>query len=348
MKSRKFNDGRLTVILLTSMLLYGCLKSEIKCSDEASTTVTLSLVRSILAEQIEEEVKQAKPPPDKSKISAFINDITLSLGDVRTTKKDPNSTKSFCVADFNAQFLNNTITDADATRKFLNFPSTIDYVRQNGLKFEANKLVGSLEYSVQPTDDGKKVYSELIKTQLPLVATSEIVTSALLKTNFGINVAQQASQSSSLIAVAKAKGELDIEAAKVEAAKVEAQKIDAATAAASAAKSFADAKTAQRDKENEKTKLDKNQAELESAKLLLKDANDRLNVVWNAATKAQRDGALSNQRIWLKQRDFDCKAKSETAFPTDFTAQEALRLRCEAEVTLPREAELKKAFAVIP
>lgn len=344
MNTQSFNYRRLTAILLSCILLNGCLKPEIKCSDEASTAVVLSLVKSILAEQIEEEVKQAKPPPDKSKISAFINDVTLSLSDVRTTKKDPNSTKSFCVADFNAQFSNNTITDADATRKFLNFPLTIDYVRQTGLKFEANRLVGSLEYSVQPTDDGKKVYSELTKTQLPLVATSEIVTSALLKTNFGINVAQQASQAASLIAVAKEKQELDIEAAKIEA-----QKIEAATAAsASAAKSLADAKTVQREKENEKNKSDKSQADLESAKLLLKDANDRLNVVWNAATKAQRDAALSNQRIWLKQRDFDCKAKSETAFPTDFTAQEALRLKCEAEVTLPREAELKKAFAISP
>lgn len=330
-KYSRTHIGHLATFLLIGIASTGCMQSEVKCSDEASTSVALSLVKDILSEQIESEIKQSKSVSDKSKINAFLNDTVMSLSDIRTSKKDPNSTKSFCVANFNAQFSNNTVSDADKTRKSLNFPSTIEYVRQNNLKFEANKLSGSLEYSVQPTDDGKKVYAELIKTQLPLSATAEIIASALLKSILEINAAQQASQTSSLVAAAKAKAELEMQNAKID---VEA-----------AAKAAVEMQTAQRDKELEKSKGEKSQVDLESAKILLKDANDRLNVVWNTATKAQREAALPNQRIWLKQRDFDCKTKSEALFPNDFTAQEARRLKCEAEVTLPREQELKKIFS---
>lgn len=303
------------------LLLLGCNKTEVVCSGEMSTATTIDLVKRTIAEGVNDDLQQAKFPIDKSKVSALLNTLAITLTDIRTSQKDPNSTKSFCKANLNVQFSSEIIADADKARKAVATPSIIDFVRENGLKFEANKLTGDFEYSVQPTDDGKKVYSEIIKVQQPIVVTKEIVATALVRSIFDAQQSKNVSGVGSIVASAKEKMETDTRNAEI------------AT------------RNAQLSLENEKLNAEKATLELEKAKIAIKDANDQINIVWNSATKTQKDSALSDQRIWLKQRELDCKTKSTAQFPTDFTMQEATRLFCEAEVTRPRTEVLKRLFA---
>ncbi|MTD33045.1 DUF1311 domain-containing protein [Paludibacterium sp. dN 18-1] len=40
------------------------------------------------------------------------------------------------------------------------------------------------------------------------------------------------------------------------------------------------------------------------------DANGAINLVWQSASKERRAQLLAEQRIWLKQRDLECKLKA--------------------------------------
>lgn len=74
-------------------------------------------------------------------------------------------------------------------------------------------------------------------------------------------------------------------------------------------------------------------------KYMLDEANNRINVVWNGATKDIRKALLPEQKQWLKQRESDCPLKS--------TEEYADRLRCMATMTDGRTEGLKQKIAAM-
>jgi uncharacterized protein YecT (DUF1311 family) len=72
------------------------------------------------------------------------------------------------------------------------------------------------------------------------------------------------------------------------------------------------------------------------AKTNLDQANENLNLVWNATTKDVREQLLAEQRIWLKKRDLECKLESSG---TD--NPEVYGLNCETNMTNERTADLR-------
>ncbi|ABM40069.1 lysozyme inhibitor LprI family protein [Polaromonas naphthalenivorans] len=290
-------------------VLVGCAKNEASCSDETATSVARSLIASSLAEKIETEVKGTKKDVDTSAINALVAQFKISLGDIRTSKKDPNSSKVFCSATIGVQFSEAVIQDADKVRKSISYKPSTEFVRDSGLKFEAYKLIGDFEYSVQPTDDGKKVFAELQGNQKPLLIAAEIASSALLKTVVESAEALKAS-------------ERDAAQAKIQQAEIQKQQSE----------------TEQRQAEEiQKTLRAKNASlQLEEAQLAITQANAKINVAWNAISKIEREAMLPEQRVWLKRRELDCKTKGVAEQATDLTAQETVRLLCEVEMTQKR------------
>lgn len=73
------------------------------------------------------------------------------------------------------------------------------------------------------------------------------------------------------------------------------------------------------------------------AKTNLDNANEYLNLVWNATTKEVRAHLLDEQKIWLKKRELECKLES-----SDKENPEISRLNCEANMTKQRSSELRQ------
>lgn len=73
------------------------------------------------------------------------------------------------------------------------------------------------------------------------------------------------------------------------------------------------------------------------AKSSLDQANENLNLVWNATTKEIRDQLLDEQRIWLKKRNLECKLDS-----SDADNPEVHRMNCETNMTVQRTSQLRQ------
>ncbi len=82
-------------------------------------------------------------------------------------------------------------------------------------------------------------------------------------------------------------------------------------------------------------------AATKAAQAELDEANKRINVVWNATTKAIRDELLPEQRQWLKKREASC-AFEATANEPNVNMEEAFKLHCMATMTDPRTEELSQ------
>ncbi|WP_168787575.1 lysozyme inhibitor LprI family protein [Paraburkholderia aromaticivorans] len=86
------------------------------------------------------------------------------------------------------------------------------------------------------------------------------------------------------------------------------------------------------------------QATLQKAQADIKAANDAINVVWNAGSKEWRQGMLPEQRLWLAQRENDCKIKALGDGASDTVAFQTSKLNCEVQVTLDRTQVLKTSL----
>ncbi len=87
-------------------------------------------------------------------------------------------------------------------------------------------------------------------------------------------------------------------------------------------------------------------ADKKAAQSELDEANKRIDVVWNATTKAIRDELSLEQRQWIKKRDNDCVLEAATEEP-NVNKQAAVKLRCMAMMSDPRVEELKQKIAAM-
>lgn len=97
----------------------------------------------------------------KSKIRAALEQVKIAFEDVRTSKEDPNSTKKFCVGKIKLTFPTDMIADADVTSSLVENPSISEYAENLGFERSANSFSLDLDFNVQPTDDGEKIYAEI-------------------------------------------------------------------------------------------------------------------------------------------------------------------------------------------
>jgi hypothetical protein len=182
-----------------------------------------------------------------------------------------------------------------------------------GLKFEAGKTTDSIEYSAQPTDDGKKVYVESVKKNKSVEFVTEVIAANLIKPMLDAAETE------------KAKAREDADAQQAQQAKQQQEQ------------------QVQQAKEQQELQSQQVNLKLEKAQLDLKEANDQINVVWNAATSDFRKKMLPEQKTWLKQRELDCKLKAMSAPSDNSTGEkELLRLNCETEMTTVRTNYVKE------
>lgn len=169
---------------LAALLLAGCGAKAVDCSDADAQSTTAAL----LQDQITKAAIRMATGDDgdrvatDAKIRATVAQLRITLTDIRTTKRDPNSTKRFCVATARIVVPDNIVSDSDRVRELASAPSVERTALRLGMEREADALTYSVEYNVQPTDDGKKVYAELDRGgEPPLEFLGEVVISHLAR-----------------------------------------------------------------------------------------------------------------------------------------------------------------------
>lgn len=121
------------------------------------------------------------PALSKSKIRASVKQLGLSLVDVRTTKDDPNSTKQFCTGRIKLVAPPDMLEDANATRQMAGLNSVEELADTVNVEAQANSFFADLDFNVQPTDDGQKIYAQLENGDEAIGFFAELLQAHLLK-----------------------------------------------------------------------------------------------------------------------------------------------------------------------
>jgi uncharacterized protein YecT (DUF1311 family) len=213
-------------------LLSGCVVAGADCASEASQQVILSILREQVGKAAEAdlEAEDGTRLAGSSRIGATVAELKMTLEDIRTTKKDPDSTKRFCAGTARIVAPLTMIQDADQTRKLLDMGDVDSLFEQAGLKRSADALSFDIEYSVQPTDKRDKIYGEVDGAGFQLTALGQLVGAHLARREIeGATQAKAAQDAAAAAETARQvqaaqQADLDLSAAEN---KLAAQKINA-------------------------------------------------------------------------------------------------------------------------
>lgn len=193
MSKMNLSIGLLPICL--SLALAGCGKPEVQCSDEAAREVVTDLMKDQLQQRVTDNLSNdpnAAGAIGPSKIKAAIAKLSFMVDDIRTAKEDPNSTKRHCTGSLKIRFPVEMLNTANKTRSALAMTSVSDFADASGVERAADNFTTELNFSIQPTDDGKKIFAETESENPILPFSAEILASDLL--NPAIEGAQRQQQ----------------------------------------------------------------------------------------------------------------------------------------------------------
>lgn len=172
----------LVAICGLGLLASSCGSSAVNCSDEDARSALETAIREGLERT---SLAQAKGPDGEALVSssavrAAVAKIKLVIDDVRTTKEDPESTKRFCTGSLKIVFSTEIFTSADRSRELAGLTDVAEMADAAGIDKGADYLKGDLDYSVQPTDDGEKVFAEFENADAKLDVFGEVIAASLL------------------------------------------------------------------------------------------------------------------------------------------------------------------------
>lgn len=181
----------IALALMTSLSLTACDqiqsfvgKTNIQCNDDASKQHIQQMFLDSISEKNKIEVKNMVSEGhdiDLSRVNSIMSQLVVQLMDVRTVHTDEKSSKKLCEATLKVQIPSTLIDEADAARAMGERETVQQQALFEDLKFETNSLTYNIAYSVQPTDDGKKIYGSLENADKASNFISEIITDIIWK-----------------------------------------------------------------------------------------------------------------------------------------------------------------------
>ena len=182
---------KIVCLAVTAILMTGCNKvtsitgSNTKCDDEtAKELVVESFSKSlndVSSARIKELIENENVTVDMGKMRSALKQITFQVNDVRTNNSDPNSKKRYCATNFVVKLPTQMVADADAARAVYEENNVAQAAVLSDLSLEQSQLKKEIEYSVQPTDDGKKVFVTLENSDALVYFVSNVAVDSLLK-----------------------------------------------------------------------------------------------------------------------------------------------------------------------
>lgn len=181
---------RVHIALLGVLLLSGCGKASVSCSDADAKSALEVAIREKLEKITVERTRadDGSQPISTSAIRASIAKIKLVIENIRTTKEDPDSTKRFCTGSLKIVFSTKTFGDASKARELVGLTDVETMADAADIEKGADYLKGDLDYNVQPTDDGQKIYAEFEDAENKLQVFGEVVSASLLKSSIETQV----------------------------------------------------------------------------------------------------------------------------------------------------------------
>lgn len=133
------------------------------CSGPETTAVLQQTIQKGVQDRVRSALLAAQNTTSytSSQIRTAASRITLSLADVRTSRDDPNSSKKLCNAVVTVTLPGPAVEDVDTVRTLRNEKRTADWARDFDVESSGGGFRADLEYSIQPTDDGGKIFAEL-------------------------------------------------------------------------------------------------------------------------------------------------------------------------------------------
>lgn len=294
-------------IIMAVIALSGCGKNKATCSG----TDELSVVKKIVMDEAEKSLAKVKqndehPIFTAASARATLSKISIDFDNIRTSKKDPNSTKVFCEGTIKIVVPPDLLKSAEEGRSLAGMGAIPALARANEMEQAANAFTRAIEYNAQPTDDGNKVYVELTGAELIADFVSEIAGSSMLKPI--------------------------IEAKKIEEAK-----------AAEAARQAEEAKRLQEEQQQAQLRAEQIAANLSVAQEQNTLVNQAMNALWKELPEEARGYLQGSQRAWIKKKDIDCKVEA-AGRSTDLTEIEIARLNCDTAATKARIDEIRRSL----
>lgn len=293
--------------IIGAVLLSSCSKLEATCSGEDS----LKLVSEIISEDAEKYLADQKRDDGSvifspASVRATLSKVSITIENIRTSKKDPNSTKVFCEGSLKISPTPEILKQADEARKESNLVTISDEAKNQLFEQSANAFVKAIEYTVQPTDDGKSVFVEVSTPKSFSVLLGEMVGFSIL--------------------------EPMIQAQKVEKMQAEA-----------AEKQQEEEQRIESERllnEQKKAQMEANLAMAKNENAL---ANQTINELWKEYPTDSKKIMLEAQRAWVKKKELDCKVEA-ASISTDESEKEIARLNCDTRATKSRVYELQNAL----
>ena len=195
---------KVLVLIGCMFTLSGCDKVQsitgrsVKCDNETAKQLVVESFSKSLSDQSAARVKDLITNEnisiDMGKLRSALKQITFNVNDVRTNNSDPNSQKEYCITQFVVNIPSQMVKDADAARSVYDETNIAQAAVLADLTFEANQFKKELEYSVQPTDDNKKVYVVVENPDALALFVRDIAVDSLLKNarQNAVEVAKQA------------------------------------------------------------------------------------------------------------------------------------------------------------
>lgn len=188
------NTRNFLVIFASLTLITACDKLPIgnTSSSNCSSAEAQVLLKDIINETAEKSIKNSDLPIDLSKARATLAELKISADNIRTTKKDPNSSKQFCTGTIKivipTEMFSNIEKSWELSGKTTKFSEAVE---NDGFKTAANVLAKDFDYSIQPTDDNKKLFVELEQAKPLSELVRSIVTLDLMKSKIEAKVAEE-------------------------------------------------------------------------------------------------------------------------------------------------------------
>lgn len=172
------------MLVLVATFVGGCsVNTPVACTAESAQQPVIAIVKEQLEKSIADKVKRndGTKVVGLSKIRAAIAQLVFAIEDIRTSKTDPNSTKRFCTGVLRVRFPADALADADKARQDASMNTVSDLADASDIERHADSFSTNIDFNVQPTDDGSKVFAETESGNNMVGFAAEVVASGLLR-----------------------------------------------------------------------------------------------------------------------------------------------------------------------
>ena len=174
---------------MVCLSLSGCgtiFSKHLQCDDESANQLIHTILKDDLNKSLENELKQLISAGnikdlDPAKLKLTAQNIQFLTTDSRTDFIDPNSTKTQCLIDLNISIPSDLVKKSDEARSKVDVQNVESQANELGINFTNNKVDLILEYVLQPSDSGEKVFAVLKNTQNINTLVADTLTYAFLK-----------------------------------------------------------------------------------------------------------------------------------------------------------------------